>query len=155
MEEREHVQSLISWLQYWIGVGSLVFRDYNKNLLMFISPQALIPFVMSLFVVFWSSSVAFVPENKKVLMRLAANSPWFPMNIHQHSQPASLCLDLRWGVCGSPHRSQEDPKKGTTESRESAHWAQSGPGLEAEKWFHWCLLVQVHNCFSYRSSSQI
>ena len=76
---------------------------------MFISPQALIPFVMSLFVVFWSSSVAFVLENKKVLMRLAANSPWFPMNIHQHSQPASLCLDLRWGVCQAKKTLRREP----------------------------------------------
>ncbi|EPY85900.1 hypothetical protein CB1_000339010 [Camelus ferus] len=56
---------------------------------------AVIPFVMSLLVVMWSFSVAFVLENKSA---------------------ASLDLDLRWQVSGNPHESQQDPEKGTTES---------------------------------------
>lgn len=88
----------------WCWFAGL-FRGHNqsKNLLMFIPLQALRPFAASFFAVFWSSpwqfpSTAFVLGNKEVLVRLGANSPWFPVNIHQE-QSVSLYA-LTWvGRC--------------------------------------------------------
>lgn len=82
---------------------------------------------MSLLVVFCRLLWHFFLENKKVLMRLAANSPRSPMNIPQHIQPASSGLDLKCKVCGNSHRSQEDPKKGELLRASTAgSWAWCG-----------------------------
>ena len=69
MEEREHLQGLRSWRQYWVDVPRLESLQQKSFDISF--SLAIVPVQVSACGLL-SSSVAFFPENTKVLMRLAA-----------------------------------------------------------------------------------
>lgn len=94
---------------------SLDLRVYNKNLWYFF----LSGYSTSSGLCLWSFVIfcGIFSRKHKGSYEACSNSPGSPVNIPQHNQPASLCLDLKWEVCGNSLRSQEDPKKGTIESQ--------------------------------------
>lgn len=112
---REHPQSLSSWRLILRGRWFAgLFRGHNKNLLMFIPPQALGSLVVSLLVILWplfflTVFMAFVPENKKILGRLGASPPWFLVK-----NDFTGDLFRSWPEMGGVW--QEYPKKGTIEN---------------------------------------